>query len=154
MRCSEAGARGRSEAKTAPGAAVRLVTDLHYLALMRGVVTAPLGFRSMRHQGVAGAGWRRAYRLASRLDAAAVHEMQNRPSNPLDSGEKSGIVKAVDVNVPPDQPPSTSDSPAIVDLRLGLSALGIAFVAFTPSPFPPPAQSPAAIPAVVSPPPG
>jgi hypothetical protein len=111
-----------------------------------------------------GAGWRRAYRLAGRLDTLAVYESQKEVTVPLDTREKSGIVNAVDVNVPPDQPPSTWDSPAPEILRLGLSVTGIslentvieeiAFEAFTPSPFSPPAQFPVAIPVAVSPPPG
>ena len=90
------------------------------------------------NRGAHGAGWRRAYRLAGRLDAVAVHESQNGLSIPLDRGEKSAIVKTVDVNVPPDQPPSTPDSPASVDLCLGLSATGIAFTVFEPFAFPSP----------------
>jgi hypothetical protein len=101
-----------------------------------------------------GAGWRRAYRLAGRLDALAVYESQRDASIPLDREEKSGIVKAVDLNVPPDQPPSTWDSPAPELLRLGLSVTGIAFEAFTPSPFSPPAQRPVTMPVAVSSPPG
>jgi len=88
------------------------------------------------NRGVHGAGWRRAYRLAGRLDAAAVNDSQTGLSNPLDRGEKSGIVKSVDANVPPDQPPSTPDSPASVDLCLGLSATGIASTVFVSSAFP------------------
>src|SRR5947209_1489400 len=138
----------------AAGGLPGLVTDLHYLAAMRGVVAAR-GFHPGHHHGAVGAGWRRAYRLAGRLDAAAVRESQKEGALPLDRGEKSGIVKTVDANVPPDQPPSTPDSPASVDLRLGLSVTGIASAseAFTPSSFPSPAQFPAAIPVAVSPPP-
>jgi hypothetical protein len=99
-----------------------------------------------------GAGWRRAYRLAGRLDTLAVYECHKEEPIPLDRGDKSGIVNAVDLNVPPDQPPSTWDSPASVDLRLGLSGVGIAFEALTPSPFFPPAQFPVTMPvAVVTP---
>jgi hypothetical protein len=36
---------------------------------------------------------------------------------PLDMGEKSAIVKIVDVNVAPDQPPSTLDSVASAAVR-------------------------------------
>jgi hypothetical protein len=40
----------------------------------------------------------------------------------------------VDVNVPPDQPPSSVDSPLSTTSRRGLSATGIAFAVFTPQP--------------------
>jgi len=102
---------------------------------MKGVVSAPGGFGPMNRRAL-GAGWRRAYRLAGRLDAAAVHESQTGLSIPLDRGEKSAIVKTVDVNVPPDQPPSSPDSPASEDLCLGLSATGIAFTVFESFAFP------------------
>ena len=48
-------------------------------------------------------------------------------------GEKSAIVKSVDANVPPDQPPSPVtivDSPATLILWRGLSATGITFRSF------------------------
>jgi len=54
------------------------------------------------------------------------------PALPLDREEKSAIVKSVDANVPPDQPPSTVDSPASLILWRGLSATGIVFEPFTP----------------------
>lgn len=78
-----------------------------------------------------GAGWRRAQRLASYAilpaasltltPLAAVCEI------PIDMSENSAIVKSVDANVPPDQPPSTVDSPATLILWRGLSATGITF---------------------------
>jgi len=126
---------------------------------VHGVVSAPRGPVPNSYRGALGAGWRRAYRLAGRLDTAAMYESQKDASIPLDRGEKSGIVKAVDVNVPPDQPPSTRDSPAPKHLRLGLSVTGIsleniAFEASVSPPFSPPAQLPVTIPVAVSPPPG
>ena len=89
---------------------------------MRGAVFTPGGFRSIARP-VLGAGWRRADRLrgfGSHLDAAS------RPPAaairlPLDRGEKSARLNVVDANVPPDQPPSTPDSPALSLLSLGLS---------------------------------
>jgi len=92
----------------------------------------------------------------------AVYESQKEGAVPLDTREKSGIVNAVDVNVPPDQPPSTRDSPSPEILRLGLSVTGISLEslentafreAFTPFPFSPP-ELPVTIPVAVSPPPG
>jgi hypothetical protein len=82
-----------------------------------------------------GAGWRRANRLASYtiLPTSPV-AAEIRCELPIDMGENSAIVKSVDANVPPDQPPSTVDSPATLDLWRGLSATGITFEALT-SPF-------------------
>jgi hypothetical protein len=78
------------------------------------------------HRG--GAGWRRANRLASYvLLPAASLKPESACELPLDMGEKSAIVKSVDANVPPDQPPSTVDSPATLILWRGLSATGITF---------------------------
>jgi hypothetical protein len=113
---------------------------------MRGAVSCPGGFRPTYHHGVLGAGWRRASRLAGRIEADVLRGSAQGASGPLDSGEKSAIVKPVDLNVPPDQPPSSPDSPASVDLRLGLSALGITSEAFA---FP--AFQTAAQPSVTSP---
>ena len=84
-----------------------------------------------------GAGWRRAHRLAG-LTAALVPgplvpgQSLRDVAAPLDRGEKSAIVKSVDANVPPDQPPSpihgnNVDSPATLNLWRGLSATGITF---------------------------
>jgi hypothetical protein len=84
-----------------------------------------------------GAGWRRAHRLAS-------YAILPAPSSaigcdlPIDMGENSAIVKSVDANVPPDQPPSTVDSPATLNLWRGLSATGITFETST---FPSSAQA-------------
>jgi len=46
---------------------------------------------------------------------------------PLDTGEKSATLNAVDTNVPPEQPPSIPDNPVSRALSLGLSATGVAF---------------------------
>ena len=73
-----------------------------------------------------GAGWRRAHRLASyALLPASSLATEIRCEIPIDMGESSAIVKSVDANVPPDQPPSTVDSPATLILWRGLSATGI-----------------------------
>lgn len=75
-----------------------------------------------------GAGWRRAHRLASyALLPASSLPTEIRCEIPIDMGESSAIVKSVDANVPPDQPPSTVDSPATLNLWRGLSATGITF---------------------------
>ena len=103
----------------------------------------------MSHGGPLSAGWRRAYRLSGWGLKLPASEMAHEASDPLDRGEKSAIVKRVDANVPPDQPPSTVDSPSRVT-RLGLSATGFAFHAsVVASVFPvttPPAQFSAASP--------
>jgi hypothetical protein len=93
---------------------------------VRGVVAAPGGFRPASHSGRLSAGWRRAYRLSGRTLELTLSDSAREGENPLDRGDKSAIVKSVDANVPPDQPPSTVDSPSRVP-RLGLSATGIAF---------------------------
>jgi hypothetical protein len=89
---------------------------------VRGAVFASEGFRPTSRPDL-GAGWRRADRLrgfgfhpdtAARPLAAAI-------LLPLDRGEKSARLNVVDANVPPDQPPSTPDSPALSILPLGLS---------------------------------
>jgi hypothetical protein len=89
-----------------------------------------------------GAGWRRAHRLASYalLPSASVAALaaEIRCEIPIDMGESSAIVKSVDANVPPDQPPSTVDSPATLNLWRGLSATGITFETST---FPSSAQA-------------
>ena len=76
-----------------------------------------------------GAGWRRAHRLASYaiLPAASLTLATAVCELPIDMGENSAIVKSVDANVPPDQPPSSVDSPATLNLWRGLSATGITF---------------------------
>lgn len=80
-----------------------------------------------------GAGWRRAQRLASyAILPASSAAAEIRCEIPIDMGEKSAIVKSVDANVPPDQPPSPVDgnivdSPATLNLWRGLSAAGITF---------------------------
>ncbi len=76
-----------------------------------------------------GAGWRRAHRLASYalLPSPSLMATEIRCEIPIDMGESSAIVKSVDANVPPDQPPSTVDSPATLILWRGLSATGITF---------------------------
>lgn len=75
-----------------------------------------------------GAGWRRAHRLASyALLPATSIPLTAGCEIPIDMGENSAIVKSVDANVPPDQPPSTVDSPATLILWRGLSATGITF---------------------------
>lgn len=75
-----------------------------------------------------GAGWRRAHRLASyAMLPASSPTAEIRCEIPIDMGESSAIVKSVDANVPPDQPPSTVDSPATLILWRGLSATGITF---------------------------
>jgi hypothetical protein len=91
-----------------------------------------------------GAGWRRAQRLASyAILPSPSLAAEIRCEIPIDMGESSAIVKSVDANVPPDQPPSTSlgnnvDSPATLNLWRGLSATGITFEALT---FPSSAQA-------------
>lgn len=81
-----------------------------------------------------GAGWRRAHRLASYgiLPPASLAMLaaEIRCEIPIDIGENSAIVKSVDANVPPDQPPSpihgnNVDSPAPLNLWRGLSATGV-----------------------------
>lgn len=73
----------------------------------------------MTRTGVVGAGWRRASRLTGRnalLDAPL-------PATPLFNGvEEPKAREGLDSSVPPDQPPSTPDSPAAENLRPGLSA--------------------------------
>lgn len=93
---------------------------------MRGAVFAPGSFRAVSHTGRLSAGWRRAYRLSSQSAALGTSEGAREGAIPLDMGEKSAIVKCVDANVPPEQPPSTVDSPSRVP-GLGLSAIGTAF---------------------------
>ena len=76
-----------------------------------------------------GAGWRRAHRLASYgiVPAASLTltPLTMSCELPIDMGENSAIVKSVDANVPPDQPPSIVDSPAPLNLWRGLSATGV-----------------------------
>ena len=115
-----------------------LASLLHLRAVVRRVAFTPGSFRPVSHGGPLSAGWRRAYRLSGRETGPAAHEIAHEASDPLDSREKSAIVKSVDVNVPPDQPPSTVDSPSRAP-RLGLSATGIAIVSRIPL-NPPPAQ--------------
>ena len=93
---------------------------------VKGTVLAPGGFRPASHSGRLSAGWRRAYRLSGRITELTASDSSPDGANPLDRGEKSAIVKSVAANVPPDQPPSTVDSPSRVT-RLGLSATGSAF---------------------------
>ena len=116
---------------------------------VRGTVLAPGGFRPASHSGRLSAGWRRAYRLSGRITELTASDSALEGADPLDRGDKSAIVKSVDANVPPDQPPSTVDSPSRV-IRLGLSAIGSAFHAsVVASVFPvtiPPAQFSAASP--------
>ena len=113
---------------------------------MRGAVFAPGSFRAVSHTGRLSAGWRRAYRLSSQSAALGTSEGAREGAIPLDMGEKSAIVKCVDANVPPEQPPSTVDIPSRVP-GLGLSAIGIAFDSPSAS-LPPPrsAQASAASP--------
>ena len=84
---------------------------------VRGAVFAPGGVRNVTRNGVIGAGWRRASRLTGRnalLDAP-------RPATPLFNGAEEPVAReSLDSSVPPDQPPSSPDSPA--DLWPGLSA--------------------------------
>jgi hypothetical protein len=108
-----------------------LVSELQPDTGVRGATFAPGGFGPARVH-MLGAGWRRAHRLAGALAPACSLETRLDPNLPLDREEKSAIVKSVDANVPPDQPPSTVDSPASQDLRRWLSATGIASVTFTP----------------------
>src|SRR5215218_8192818 len=116
---------------------------------VNGAVLAPGGFRPASHSGRLSAGWRRAYRLSGRITELTASDSSREGANPLDRGDKSAIVKSVETNVPPDQPPSTVDSPSRVT-RLGLSATGSAFHAsVVASAFPvtiPPAQLSAASP--------
>jgi hypothetical protein len=93
---------------------------------MNGAVFAPGEFRALSHTGRLSPGWRRAYRLAGASLALGKPADARAGADPLDMGEKSAIVKSVDASVPPEQPPSTVDSPSRVS-RLGLSATGIAF---------------------------
>src|SRR6185369_4341461 len=109
----------------------KLASQLHLRAVVRRVGFPPAGFRFVSHGGPLSAGWRRAYRLSGWGLKPTASEMAHEASNPLDRGEKSAIVKSVDVNVPPDQPPSTVDSPSRA-LRLGLSATGIAIASRSP----------------------
>ena len=88
--------------------------------------TPPEASAPSSHTGSLSAGWRRAYRLAGQLAAVGPAIGIPEGSLPLDMGEKSAIVKSVDASVPPEQPPSTVDSPSRVP-GLGLSATGIAF---------------------------
>jgi hypothetical protein len=87
--------------------------------VVRGVVFAPGGVRNLDRNGVIGAGWRRASRLTGRnalLDAP-------RPATPLFPGAEEPMAReSLDSSVPPDQPPSTPDSPAAENLWPGLSA--------------------------------
>jgi|SRR5436305_4017614 len=113
---------------------------------MRGAVFAPGSFRAVSHTGRLSAGWRRAYRLSGQGAALAASEGAREGAVPLDKGEKSAIVKCVDANVPPEQPPSTVDSPSRVP-GLGLSATGTAFgFPSSSSATPPSAQASAASP--------
>ena len=108
---------------------------------MRGAVFAPGSFRAVSHTGRLSAGWRRAYRLSSQSAALGTSEGAREGAVPLDMGEKSAIVKCVDANVPPEQPPSTVDSPSRVS-GLGLSATGTALGFSSP---------PVSVPSIVSP---
>ena len=100
---------------------------------MRGATRVPGSFGSLPHARH-GAGWRRADRLVGYSIVPAAPIVAKDPNLPLDSGEKSAIVKSVDANVPPDQPPSTVDSPVSLILWRGLSATGIVFEPSTLSP--------------------
>jgi len=95
---------------------------------MRGAVSAPGGFRSFPRKSLT-AGWRRADLLRGAV--LQSRERSREALIPLDSEENSATLKAVDANVPPDQPPSTPDNPAARSLLLGLSASGTAFEPFT-----------------------
>src|SRR5579872_2742359 len=113
----------RRPRNSAPSGAAGLVSELHNRTGMRGVVCAPERFRSTPRP-VLGAGWRRADRLrgfGSHTDLAAIPSA-SALQFPLDRFEKSVRLNPVDANVPPDQPPSTPDSPALSLLSLGLSA--------------------------------
>src|SRR4051795_1652480 len=105
--------------------APKLAPLLQLRAVVRRAGLPPAGFRSVSHGGPLSAGWRRAYRLSGWGLKPSASEIAHKASNPLDREEKSAIVKSVDANVPPDQPPSTVDSPSRAS-RLGLSATGIA----------------------------
>ncbi|HEX6901551.1 MAG TPA: hypothetical protein VF789_17620 [Thermoanaerobaculia bacterium] len=93
---------------------------------MRGAVFAPGGVRNLNRNGVISAGWRRASRLTGRnalLDAP-------RPVTPLLPGAEEPMAReSLDSSAPPDQPPSSLDSPA--DLRPGLSASDPEFLCLT-----------------------
>jgi hypothetical protein len=108
-----------------------LVSYLHYVNVVRGNVFAPASHRSAGRT-LLGAGWRRASRLAGLSAALIPGETLREAALPLDRGEKSAIVKSVDATVPPDQPPSTVDSPASRTFLCGLSASGFAFESSTP----------------------
>jgi len=112
-------------------AASNLAPLLQLRRAVRRAGCTPARFRTVSHGGPLSAGWRRADRLSGWGIRPSVSEMAHKTSNPLDSGEKSAIVKSVDVNVPPDQPPSTVDSPSRAS-RLGLSATGIAIASHIP----------------------
>src|SRR3954451_19312197 len=109
----------------------KLASQLHLRAVVRRAGFPPAGFRSVSHGGPLSAGWRRAYRLSGGGLKPSASEIAHKASNPLDREEKSAIVKSVDANVPPDQPPSTVDSPSRAS-RLGLSATGIAIASHRP----------------------
>src|SRR3954471_7898301 len=111
--------------------APNLAPLLQLRAVVRRAGFPPAGFRPASHGGPLSAGWRRAYRLSGWGMKPPASEMANKVSNPLDREEKSAIVKSVDANVPPDQPPSTVDSPSRAS-RLGLSATGIAIASHAP----------------------
>ena len=118
----------------------KLVPELHSDSGVRGATRDPRGFGPMSRGG---AGWRRAHRLASyAILPSASLATEIRCEIPIDMGENSAIVKSVDANVPPDQPPSIPDSPAPI-FPCGLSASGIAF---EPSTFPPLQQASVASP--------
>jgi hypothetical protein len=90
---------------------------------VRGAVFASEGFRPTSRPDL-GAGWRRADRLrgfGSHLGAVPRPAAAAAILLPLDRGEKSARLNLVDANVPPDQPPSTPDSPALSILPPGLS---------------------------------
>src|SRR6478609_1920854 len=122
--------------------APKLASQLHLRAGVRRTGFPTAGFRPVSHGGPLSAGWRRAYRLSGWGVKPSASEMANKVSNPLDREEKSGIVKSVDANVPPDQPPSTVDSPSRAP-RLGLSATGIAIASPVPGFHPSSGSSPA-----------
>jgi len=126
-----------------------LVSELHRQRGMGKALGSAAG-RGASRGGRLAAGWRRADRLSVRGAASAVPPA-TRSAKPLDSGQKSAIFNNVEANVPPDQPPSSVDSPLSTTSRRGLSATGIAFPVSTT---PPPAQASVTIPGCGVTPPG
>ncbi len=73
------------------------------------------------------AGWRRASRLTGRN---ALLDAPRPVTTPLLPGAEEPVTReSLDSSVPPDQPPSSPDSPA--DLRPGLSASDPEFLCLT-----------------------